>query len=102
MMAASISERRRTETFISRTSASNRNILVSMSDPTFRAQPVQNAGLNHRQQTPAFVNYKPLGCDAITLVQRWRLHGPMTEINGVLMFGWSTAVMFEVLRRAVE
>src|SRR5262249_45440557 len=32
---------------------------VAMSDPTFRAC-VQNASLNHRQQTPSFVNYTPL------------------------------------------
>ena len=26
----------------------------------------------------------------------------MTAMNGVLMFGWSTAVIFEVLRRAMH
>jgi hypothetical protein len=26
----------------------------------------------------------------------------MTAMNGVLLFGWSTAVIFEVLRRAVQ
>jgi hypothetical protein len=35
-------------------------------------------------------------------VERWRLLGPMTAMNGVLMFGWSTAVIFEVLRRVVR
>ena len=30
------------------------------------------------------------------------LLGPMTAMNGVLMFGWSTAVIFEVLRRVVR
>jgi hypothetical protein len=34
-------------------------------------------------------------------VERWRLLGPMTAMNGVLMFGWSTAVIFEVLRRTL-
>jgi hypothetical protein len=34
-------------------------------------------------------------------VARWRLLGPMTAMNGVLLFGWSTAVIFEVLRRAL-
>jgi hypothetical protein len=29
------------------------------------------------------------------------LLGPMTAMNGVLLFGWSTAVMFEVLRKAM-
>jgi hypothetical protein len=35
-------------------------------------------------------------------VERWQLLGPMTAMNGVLLFGWSTAVMFEVLRRAMQ
>jgi hypothetical protein len=26
----------------------------------------------------------------------------MTAMNGILMFGWSTAVLFEVLRKAIE
>jgi hypothetical protein len=34
-------------------------------------------------------------------VDAWRLLGPMTAMNGVLMFGWSTAVIFEVLRKAM-
>jgi hypothetical protein len=34
-------------------------------------------------------------------VERWRLLGPMTAMNGVLMFGWSTAVIFEVLRKTM-
>jgi hypothetical protein len=37
----------------------------------------------------------------VTPVERWRLLGPMTAMNGVLLFGWSTAVIFEVLRRAL-
>ena len=35
-------------------------------------------------------------------VERWRLLGPMTAMNGVLLFGWSTAVIFEVLRQAMR
>jgi Ion channel len=49
----------------------------------------------------AFVNYTTLGYGDIVPVARWRLLGPMTAMNGVLLFGWSTAVIFEVLRRAV-
>jgi hypothetical protein len=48
----------------------------------------------------AFVNYTTLGYGDVTPVERWRLLGPMTAMNGVLLFGWSTAVIFEVLRRA--
>jgi hypothetical protein len=50
----------------------------------------------------AFVNYTTLGYGDVTPVARWRLLGPMTAMNGVLMFGWSTAVIFEVLRRTVR
>jgi hypothetical protein len=49
----------------------------------------------------AFVNYTTLGYGDITPVESWRLLGPMTAMNGVLLFGWSTAVIFEVLRRAM-
>jgi hypothetical protein len=46
----------------------------------------------------AFVNYTTLGCGDVTPVERWHLLGPMTAMNGVLLFGWSTAVILEVLR----
>jgi Ion channel len=50
----------------------------------------------------AFVNYTTLGYGDVTPIARWRLLGPMTAMNGVLLFGWSTAVIFEVLRRTVR
>jgi Ion channel len=50
----------------------------------------------------AFVNYTTLGYGDVTPVKEWRLLGPMTAMNGVLMFGWSTAVLFEVLLKAIE
>jgi hypothetical protein len=49
----------------------------------------------------AFVNYTTLGYGDILPVERWRLLGPITALNGVLLIGWSTAVIFEVLRRAL-
>ena len=49
----------------------------------------------------AFVNYTTLGYGDVVPVERWRLMGPMTAMNGVLLFGWSTAVIFEVLRRVM-
>jgi ion channel len=49
----------------------------------------------------AFVNYTTLGYGDVIPVERWRLIGPMTAMNGVLVFGWSTAVIFEVLRRTM-
>ncbi|WP_284262514.1 potassium channel family protein [Bradyrhizobium iriomotense] len=50
----------------------------------------------------AFVNYTTLGYGDITPVPEWRLVGPMTAMNGILLFGWSTAVLFEVLRKTLE
>jgi len=49
----------------------------------------------------AFVNYTTLGYGDVIPVELWRLLGPITAMNGVLLFGWSTAVIFEVLRRAL-
>jgi hypothetical protein len=49
----------------------------------------------------AFVNYTTLGYGDVTPVERWQLLGPMTAMNGVLLFGWSTAVIFAVLRKTM-
>jgi hypothetical protein len=49
----------------------------------------------------AFVNYTTLGYGDVTPVERWHLLGPMTAMNGVLLFGWSTAAIFAVLRRTM-
>lgn len=50
----------------------------------------------------SFVNYTTLGYGDVTPVKAWRLLGPMTAMSGVLMFGWSTAVLFEVLVKTLE
>lgn len=50
----------------------------------------------------ALVNYTTLGYGDIVPVERWRLLGPMTAMNGILLFGWSTAVIYEVLREALR
>ena len=49
----------------------------------------------------AFVNYATLGYGDVVPVKRWLLLGPITAMNGFLLLGWSTAVIFEVLRRAL-
>jgi hypothetical protein len=49
----------------------------------------------------AFVNYATLGYGDIVPVVEWRLLGPMASMNGILLFGWSTAVIFEVMRRTI-
>jgi Ion channel len=46
----------------------------------------------------AFVNYTTLGYGDILPVPYWRLLGPMAAMNGVLLFGWSSAVIYDVLR----
>ena len=47
------------------------------------------------------MNYTTLGYGDVIPVERWRLIGAITAMNGVLLFGWSTAVIFEVLRRTI-
>ncbi|MBR0779927.1 potassium channel family protein [Bradyrhizobium iriomotense] len=49
-----------------------------------------------------FVNYTTLGYGDITPVPQWRLIGPLTAMNGILLFGWSAAILFEVLRKTLE
>ena len=39
--------------------------------------------------------YTTLGYGDVVPVTRWRLLGPLTAMNGVLLFGWSTTVIFE-------
>jgi hypothetical protein len=43
-------------------------------------------------------NYTALGYGEM-LSERWRLLGPLESINGLLLFGLSTAVMFAVMSR---
>jgi hypothetical protein len=50
----------------------------------------------------AFVNYTTLGYGDVLPAERWRLLGPITAMNGVLLFGWSTAVIFQVLLRTMR
>ncbi len=63
---------------------------------------VQLAPADKSQLYFAFVNYTTLGYGDITPVAKWQLLGPITAMNGVLLFGWSTAVIFEVLRRTLQ
>src|SRR5262245_40830704 len=50
----------------------------------------------------AFVNYTTLGYGDLIPVERWRLVGPITAMNGVILLGWFTDVIFEVLRRTAQ
>ncbi|HXG79481.1 MAG TPA: potassium channel family protein, partial [Methyloceanibacter sp.] len=47
----------------------------------------------------AFGNYTTLGLGDISPVDGWRLLAPMTALNGIMLIGWSTALIVEVLRR---
>jgi hypothetical protein len=42
----------------------------------------------------AFVNYTTPGLVTCCLVDRWQLLGPIAAVNGALLFGWSTALIF--------
>lgn len=48
----------------------------------------------------AFENYTALGYGDALPVDGNRLIGPITALNGVLLIGWSVAVIFEVMRMA--
>lgn len=47
----------------------------------------------------AFVNYTTLGYGDVLPVGEWRLVAPLTALNGIMLIGWSTALIFEVLRQ---
>ena len=46
-------------------------------------------------------NYTALGYGDIHLSQRWQLLGPLEAVNGLLLFGLSTAIMFSVLSNLI-
>ena len=50
----------------------------------------------------AFVNYTTLGYGDIVPISPWRILGPVAAMNGILLFGWSTAVIYEILRTVHE
>jgi hypothetical protein len=46
-------------------------------------------------------NYTALGYGDVILSGRWRLLGPLEAINGLLLFGLSTAVLFAVMSHLI-
>ncbi|MGO9454069.1 MAG: ion channel [Candidatus Binataceae bacterium] len=48
------------------------------------------------------VNYTTLGYGDIIMAARWRLLGPLEAVDGMLMFGISTALFFSVVQRFVQ
>jgi hypothetical protein len=41
-----------------------------------------------------------LGYSELVAPEQWRLLRPMTALNGIMLIGWSTAVIIEILRRS--
>lgn len=50
----------------------------------------------------AFVNFTTLGYGDVLPSPAWRILGPLTAASGMLLFGWSTALMFAVLSRVLR
>jgi hypothetical protein len=46
-------------------------------------------------------NYTALGYGDVILSPQWRLLGPLEAINGLLLFGLSTAVLFAVMSQLI-
>jgi hypothetical protein len=47
----------------------------------------------------SFVTFTTLGYGDITLSEGWRLLSGIEAMNGILLVGWSTAVLFAVVQR---
>lgn len=47
----------------------------------------------------AFGNYTTLGYGDVVPKPEWHMLGPMTALNGIMLIGWSTALIIEILRR---
>jgi hypothetical protein len=48
------------------------------------------------------VNYTSLGYGDVVMSPAWKLLGPLEAADGLLMFGISTAMLFELVRRMAE
>lgn len=48
----------------------------------------------------AFENYTALGYGDSVPVPGKRIYGPLAALNGLLLIGWSVAIIFEVMRMA--
>jgi hypothetical protein len=48
------------------------------------------------------VNYSSLGYGDIVMSMRWRLLGPLEAIDGIVMFGISTALIFALMMHLIE
>jgi len=48
------------------------------------------------------VSFTTLGLGDITLSEQWRLLGAFEAANGIVMFGWSTALVFAFVQRVAQ
>jgi hypothetical protein len=47
-------------------------------------------------------NYTAVGTGTVVMSESWRLLGPLETMNGVLMVGLTTSVLFAVLHRVIQ
>jgi hypothetical protein len=47
-------------------------------------------------------NYTTVGTGTVVMSETWRLLGPLETMNGVLMAGLTTSVLFAVLHRVIQ
>jgi hypothetical protein len=47
-------------------------------------------------------NYTTVGTGTVVMSESWRLLGPLETMNGVLMAGLTTSVLFAVLHRVIQ
>jgi hypothetical protein len=47
----------------------------------------------------SFVTFTTLGYGDITLTENWRLMSGIEALNGIMLVGWSTALLFAVVQR---
>jgi voltage-gated potassium channel Kch len=50
----------------------------------------------------ALVTFTTLGYGDVTLAEEWRVLGAFESANGIIMFGWTTALVVAVLQRILS
>ena len=60
--------------------------------------PVDELGTFEEAVYFSFVTFTPLGYGEITLSEGWRLLSGIEALNGVLLIGWTTAMIFSVVQ----
>jgi hypothetical protein len=48
------------------------------------------------------VTFTTVGCGEVSLTEKWRLLSCFEAANGVILFGWSTALVLAFLQRMVQ